>query len=87
MVTAGMTDAQCVKALDLGAHGIFLKNSSPGLLAEAIHKVIAGEKWLDPACLQALVQAAKRPERAAPNRPFTGREIQVLRGVREGLSN
>ena len=87
MVTAGMTDAQCVKALDLGAHGIFLKNSSPALLAEAIRKVIAGEKWLDPACLQALAEAAKRPERAAPNRPFTGRESQVLRGVRKGLSD
>lgn len=87
MVTAGMTDAESVKALDLGAQGIFLKHSSPDLLAEAIRKVMGGETWLDPACVQALVEAAKRPERASRNRPFTERESQVLRGVFEGLSN
>lgn len=87
MVTAGMTDAESVKALDLGAHGIFLKHSSPDLLADAIRKVMSGETWLDPACVQALVEAAKRPERAGRNGPFTERESQVLRGVFEGLSN
>jgi DNA-binding NarL/FixJ family response regulator len=87
IVTAGMTDAESVKSLDLGAHGIFLKHSSPVLLAEAIRKVMAGETWLDPACIQALVEAAKRPEQAGRNRPFTERESRVLRGVLEGLSN
>ena len=87
MVTAGMTGAESLKALDLGAHGIFLKHSSPGLLAEAIRKVMAGETWLDPACVQALVEAAKRPPRPSRDRPFTERESQVLRGVLEGLSN
>jgi two-component system, NarL family, nitrate/nitrite response regulator NarL len=87
MVTAGMTGAESLKALDLGAHGIFLKHSSPRLLAEAIRKVMAGEKWLDPACVQTLIEAAKRPERPSRNRPFTERESQVLRGILEGLSN
>jgi len=87
MVTAGMTDADSVKALDFGARGIFLKHSSPELLAQAIRKVMAGETWLDPACVQALIEAAKRPERASRNRSFTERESQVLRGVFEGLSN
>jgi DNA-binding NarL/FixJ family response regulator len=87
MVTAGMTDADCVKALDLGAHGVFLKHSSPDLLAEAIRKVAGGETWLDPACVQALVEAAKRPQRVRRDLPFTERESQVLRGVLEGLSN
>jgi two-component system, NarL family, nitrate/nitrite response regulator NarL len=87
MVTAGMTDAECVKALDLGAHGVFLKHSSPALLADAIRKVAGGETWLDPTCVQALVEAAKRPERARRDRPFTERENDVLRGVLEGLSN
>jgi DNA-binding NarL/FixJ family response regulator len=87
MVTAGMTDADSVKALDLGAHGIFLKHSPPELLADAIRKVMSGETWLDPTSVQALIEAAKRPERASPNRPFTERETEVLRGVFEGLSN
>jgi two-component system, NarL family, nitrate/nitrite response regulator NarL len=87
MVTAGMTDAESVKALRLGVNGIFLKHSSPSVLAQAIRKVMAGETWLDSASIQALVEAAKRPETATPNRPFTERESQVLRGVFEGLSN
>lgn len=87
MVTAGMTDAECVKALDAGAHGIFLKHSSPGLLADAIRKVMAGETWLDAACVQALVESARHPQRPGQDRPFTEREKQVMRGVLEGLSN
>jgi DNA-binding NarL/FixJ family response regulator len=87
MVTAGMTDAESVKALRLGVSGIFLKHSPPAVLAEAIRKVMAGDTWLDPASLQAVVEAVKRPDSASRNRPFTERESQVLRGVFEGLSN
>ena len=88
MVTAGMTDAESVKALRLGVGGIFLKHSSPSVLAQAIRNVMAGETWLDPASLQAVVEAVKRPDSpSAPSRPFTERESQVLRGVFEGLSN
>jgi two-component system, NarL family, nitrate/nitrite response regulator NarL len=47
IVTAGMTDADYVRALGQGVCGIFLKHSSPELLTEAIHKVMAGETWID----------------------------------------
>ena len=87
MVTAGMTDADSVQALGLGVGGIFPKHSSPGLLAQAIRKVMAGETWLDQSSVQALVEAAKRPEFASQCRPLTERESQVLQGVFEGLSN
>ena len=87
MVTAGMTDAESVRALGLGVSGIFLKHSSPVLLAQAIRKVMAGETWLDQSSMQALVEAAKRPETTRPGRPFTERESQVLQGVFEGLTN
>jgi DNA-binding NarL/FixJ family response regulator len=86
MVTAGMTDAECVRALGLGVSGIFLKHSSPVRLAEAIRRVMAGETWLDQSSVQALVEAAKRLEGARP-RPFTERETEVLQGVLEGLTN
>jgi DNA-binding NarL/FixJ family response regulator len=87
MVTAGMTGAESVRALGLGVSGIFLKHSSPVLLAQAIRKVMAGETWLDQGSMQALVEAAKRPETTRPGRPFTERESQVLQGVFEGLTN
>lgn len=87
MVTAGMSDAESVRALDLGVSGIFPKHSSPMALIEAIRKVMAGQTWLDENSIQALVRASKHPEGANQTQPFTERETQVLQGVFEGLAN
>jgi DNA-binding NarL/FixJ family response regulator len=87
MVTAGMGDAESVRALDLGVSGIFPKHSSPSVLILAIRKVMAGETWLDENAIQALVRVSKHPQGAGQTKPFTERESQVLRAVFEGLSN
>ena len=87
MVTAGMSDAESVRALDLAVSGIFPKHSSPMVLIQAIRKVMAGETWLDENAIQALVRASKHPEGASHAKAFTERETQVLHGVFEGLSN
>ncbi len=87
MVTAGMADAESVRALRMRVGGIFPKHSSPGLLAQAIRKVMAGETWLDQSSVQALVEAAKRTESPGPARQLTERDSQVLQGVFEGLRN
>lgn len=89
MVTAGMPDADVVRALGLGISGIFLKHSPPALLGEAIRKVAQGETWIDQSCIQALVQAVESRPAAKPGnmRELTGREQSVLDGVCEGLSN
>src|ERR1700686_5450254 len=65
IVTAGMNDADYVRALGLGVCGIFLKHSSPELLVEAIHKVMDGETWIDQRCVQGLVQAVENQGRQA----------------------
>ena len=87
MVTAGMSDTESAKALDLGVRGIFPKHSPPALLTQAIHKVMAGETWLDEDSIQALVRLSKHQQGAGRTKPFTERESQVLHGVFEGLSN
>jgi DNA-binding NarL/FixJ family response regulator len=87
MVTAGMSDSDSAQLLSQGVSGIFLKHSSPALLAQAIRKVAAGETWIEPAVLSAIAELANQPERRARNRQFTEREREVLRGVFEGLSN
>jgi DNA-binding NarL/FixJ family response regulator len=87
MVTAGMADAESVKALRMRVCGIFPKHNSPHLLAEAIRKVMAGETWLDQSSVQVLIEATKRPQRPDSRRPFTERERLVLQGVLQGLSN
>jgi len=87
MVTAGMSDAESVRALDLGVSGIVPKHSSPTVLIQAIRKIMAGETWLDENAIRALVRASKPPQGAGHSKPFTERETQVLHGVFEGLSN
>lgn len=88
LVTAGMADADYVRALGLSVSGIFLKHSSPELLSEAIHKVMSGEAWIDQHCVQALVQAVETdPGASARRNELTDREREVLKGVFGGLSN
>ena len=87
IVTAGMNDADYVRALGLGVCGIFLKHSPPELLVEAIHKVMAGETWIDPRCVQGLVKAVENEGRQARKNHLSERERDVLKGVFAGSSN
>ena len=87
LVTAGMNDADYVRALGLGVCGIFLKHSSPELLIEAIHKVMGGETWIDQRCVQGLVKAVESEGRQARRNQLSERERDVLKGVFAGLSN
>jgi two-component system, NarL family, nitrate/nitrite response regulator NarL len=88
MVTAGMSDAVMLRALENGSSGVFLKHSPPGRLVDAIRKVVAGEVWLDPAVTRSIIAAATGNS-AAPRRTqgLTQREQAVLKGVFEGLTN
>jgi DNA-binding NarL/FixJ family response regulator len=87
IITAGMTDAESVRALGLGVCGIFLKHSPPALLCEAIRKVMAGESWIDQRCIQSLVRAVGAAREHTARKQLTERESAVLKGVFEGLSN
>jgi DNA-binding NarL/FixJ family response regulator len=87
LVTAGMNDADYVRALGLGVCGIFLKHSPPEMLIEAIHKVMAGETWIDQRCVQGLVKAVENEDRQARKNQLSERERDVLKGVFAGSSN
>lgn len=88
MVTAGMSDAGTLRALENGCAGVFLKHSPPSRLAEAIHKVAAGEMWLDSGAVRSLVAGASgRPREASASEQLNSRERAVLKGVFEGLTN
>jgi DNA-binding NarL/FixJ family response regulator len=87
IVTAGMSDADSVRALGHGVCAIFLKTSPPDQLSQAIRKVMAGETWIDERCIHALVRAVDRSGDPETRRQLTSRERDVLKGVFEGLSN
>jgi len=87
IVTAGMNDGDYVRALGLGVCGIFLKHSPPEMLIDAIRKVMAGETWIDPRCIQGLVKAVESEGGAARKNQLSEREREVLKGVFGGLSN
>ena len=88
MVTAGMSDAGTLRVLEGGCAGIFLKHSPPSQLVEAIHKVFAGEVWLDSKAVRSLVAGASgRTEAQRSAAPLNARERAVLRAVFEGFTN
>ena len=88
MVTAGMSDAGTLRAMEAGAAGIFLKHSPPAQLIEAIYKVMRGEMWLDSRAVRSLVAGASgKSEEERGSQPFTTRERSVLKGVFEGFTN
>ncbi len=88
MVTAGMSDAGTLRAMEAGAAGIFLKHSPPAQLIEAIYKVIRGEMFLDSRAVRSLVAGASgKSEEQRSSQPFTQRERSVLKGVFEGFTN
>lgn len=88
MVTAGMSEADTLRAFERGAAGIFLKHSAPAQLLEAIRTIADGEMWLDPKTVRAVVSLTNRTtvDRSGLN-DLNPRERSVLKSVFEGLSN
>jgi len=87
VLTSFAEDNKLFPALQAGAHGYLLKDSSPQELLEAIAVVYYGEFLLDSRVAQKVVERISHPERSLPEDLLTEREKEVLRLVAEGLSN
>ncbi len=88
IVTAGLTSADTLRVLELGAMGIFLKHRSPSDLILAIRSIVAGAPWLDSASMQTLVAAATSvPRQKSASTALNAKEKDVLSAVFEGLTN
>jgi DNA-binding NarL/FixJ family response regulator len=88
MVTAGMTDAATLQIMEAGASGVFLKQSNPDQLVAAIRRITEGEIWLDTGAVRSLVAAkSAEAERAERRQSLTSRQVEVLRGILDGLTN
>jgi DNA-binding NarL/FixJ family response regulator len=87
VLTAGVSDAELPRLFELGAAGIFFKESSVLALARGIRAVMNGEAWIDQRVLATLAGRRNAVPRESRSAAFTDRERQVLRGVFEGLAN
>ncbi len=89
LVLTGIDGPQEVmEAVQAGAAGYVLKQTSVALLSEAIHAVAAGHAYLDPAVTSDVLSLARQGlhESGGPWH-LSQRELEVLNLVAEGLSN
>lgn len=76
------TDADVVRAVDAGAIGYLLKDSTPDEIFGAVRGAVAGSSVLSPAVASRLVQQMQRPQEA-----LTARESELLSLLAEGMTN
>jgi len=88
MVTAGMTGAATLQIMEAGASGVFLKQSNPDRLVEAIYRVTKNGIWLDTEAVRSLVAAQHaQTEHFEQRRALTSCQGEFLRGILDGLTN
>ncbi|MCM4085073.1 response regulator [Paractinoplanes hotanensis] len=83
ILTTYETDGDILRAVEAGAAGYLLKDTSPAELADAVRAAARGETVLSPSVTARLV------DRLRPGRPETlsRREVDVLRLVAAGHTN
>jgi NarL family two-component system response regulator LiaR len=88
VLTSYAGDEKVIPAIEAGARGFLLKDSSPADLIRAIRHVHEGRSSLDPTIASQVLLELRRPavQHAAPD-ALTDRELEVLRLVATGLSN
>ncbi|MFC6887314.1 MULTISPECIES: response regulator [Actinomadura] len=83
ILTTYDTDAEIERAVEAGAIGYLLKDTTREQLVDAIRAASRGETVLAPRVAERLVARMRRPEPVA----LTAREADVLNAVADGLSN
>ncbi|XRQ06019.1 response regulator, partial [Actinomadura welshii] len=83
ILTTYDTDADIEHAIEAGAIGYLLKDTTRDRLVEAIHTAARGETVLAPRVADRLFARMRRPAPVT----LTTREIDVLNAVADGLSN
>jgi DNA-binding NarL/FixJ family response regulator len=92
LLTAEIEQEELVSALQLGARGVVMKDSSATLLVKAIRGVLAGEFWVGRDRVANLVEAL-RPKitrtvgPSASDHGLTERELLIVSGVVSAFGN
>lgn len=83
VLTTYETDRDILRAIEAGASGYLLKDTSPAELADAVRAAARGETVLAPSVASTLVRQVRAPAPPA----LSAREVQVLRLVAAGRTN
>ena len=92
ILTAAIDSSEIVTALQLGAHGIVLKEAASELLFKSIRTVMSGRYWIGRkrvADLEATLRELSAEHAAANRRHFglTPRELEIIGVILGGYSN
>jgi two-component system, NarL family, nitrate/nitrite response regulator NarL len=91
LLTASISKAEIVLALQLGAVGVLLKDAATQLLYKCIRSVMAGQFWIGRESVTDLVNTLREAARSAESQPpragLTRRELDIIREVAEGATN
>ena len=87
-LTSFQEDEQVIPAIQAGATSFLLKDVAPVDLVEAIRAAYRGEARLHPSVARKLMdRVSAKPAASPPGDDLTGRELDVLQQVAQGLSN
>lgn len=87
VVTTFDSDEVLHQALDHGACGFLTKDASPGLLVESIRSAARGDVLVSPQVVLRVLRRSTPQAPAADAGLLTGRELDVVRLVSQGMSN
>jgi two-component system nitrate/nitrite response regulator NarL len=91
LLTAAIDAQESLRALQLGAAGILLKNAALTDIVRCVQAVVAGRYWVGGEAFQSLVGSLARgaPAQETPPRAFglTARELEVVSLVATGAGN
>jgi DNA-binding NarL/FixJ family response regulator len=93
LLGGGLDDALIAEALQQGAKGYVPKTVTPDELIKAIRKTYAGELWVRRVLLTQVVEHLRHQVRTQQGplvvgrETLTAREQEIVRGVRQGLTN
>jgi DNA-binding NarL/FixJ family response regulator len=90
VLTAAKDDRDVVRAMRIGARGVVLKESATDLLVKSIHRVHAGEIWLDSRLTAEVIKtfSTSSTSGARSVKPLlSNREMEVVQQVAQGFHN
>jgi DNA-binding NarL/FixJ family response regulator len=81
-------DSYVVEALNCGAVGYVLKETGPSEIIQAIHTVVAGQRYLSPKLEERLLNSSKGTRKITdPYETLTRREREILHLIIDGNTN